>query len=371
MKKLLLLILIILIAAPPVSWKMTDERQAQVTIVDASVTGEECRQHAGLIWLMEQMRLRTAEGRPYSLHDYYGYFPFRRDEVRRLDRAGLEDTDLLYIADTGGVWQSSLEDFELLRDRDRDELKHSGLARAEVTAIVEYIENGGFAVGEAFLFSARHEGGIPTRKRLEQAFGVTWTGWVGGWFKELNNVKQVPFWCRALYERISGNIWEFRGSGVLLFNEERGEFLVLTYGAELRQPRPEIVITRRDQTLSGAVESGVPQWGWFEVVEAENPEGVRALIRLNLSSSGQQLLQQKGLPASFPAVVAQYIGVDTYYLALDLSFAPTWLGPAQASWVPEIRATLASLVESQFEGEEAFWKFYIPLLHNVLDQIAH
>ncbi len=371
MKKIILLLLLLLIAAPPVSWKMKDERRADVVIVDASVTGEECRQHAGLVWLLEQMRIQNPEGRQHVLHDFYGYFPFRQDEVRRLEPVFLEGTDLLYIADTAGVWRSSLEDFELLRDRDRDEIKHSGLARSEVRAITEYIDNGGLAVGEALLFAGRYEGGIPTRRELEEAFGVTWTGWVGGWFKDLNNVKQVPFWCRALYERMTGNLWEFRGSGVLLFNEARNEFFVLTYGAEMREPRPEIIITRRDQALSGAVESGVPQWGWFEVVEAINPEGVRALIRLNLSTSGQQVLESKGLPSSFPAVVSQYLGRETYYLAVDLSYVPTWLGPVQVNWMPEIRATLASLVESQFQGEEAFWTFYIPFLRNLFEQIAH
>jgi len=369
-KKIILLLLLVLIAAPPVSWKMKDEGQVDVVIVDASVTGEECRQHAGLVWLMEQMRLTTPAGRPHTLHDFFGYFPFRRDEVRRLEPVILEGADLLYIADAGGVWRSSLEDFEMMRDSDRDEMKHSGLSRSEVRAIEEYINTGGMAVGEALLFYARHEGGEATRKDLEEAFGVTWTGWVGGWFKDLNNVTKMPFWCRALYERMSGEPWEYRGSGVILFNEQREEFLVLTEGTELREPRPEIAISRRDPALGGAVESGVPQWGWFEVVEAINPEGVRAMIRLNLSVIGQQLLEEKGLPASFPAVVAQYIERDTYYLALDLSYVPTWLGPAQINWMPEIRASLAPMIESQFEGEEAFWTFYIPFMRNILTQVA-
>jgi len=197
---------------------------------------------------------------------------------------------------------------------------------------------------------------------------VEWTGWIGGWFQNLNNVRDFPFWARALYERTSGQLWSYRGPGVVFIKPETGEFVVLTEGVELREPRPEIVISRRSDALAIGVDSGVPLRGWFEVVEAGITGDVLAMIRLRLTSIGERILEEKYLVPSFPAVVAQRIDRDTYYLAADLSRVPTWLGPAQVKWMTEIRGRLSKTLEKGIPGEQAFWTFYIPLMTNLLNE---
>jgi hypothetical protein len=369
-KKLLLLVLLVLIAGPPIAWKLQNDRRLAVTILDASVQDAQRTEHAGLIWLMEQIRIRKTDGRPYLLDDYYGYHPGADEEVRPLDPDILEKTELLYIADGRGVWRSSLESFELMRNRDRDELVHSGFSAAEVNAITRYIGDGGRTVGEGLLFYARH-GGENSRRRLEEAFGVTWTGWIGGWFKNLNNVNELPFWVRGLYERTTQKIWPYSGPGVLFIHPESGRFVFLSPGIELRSPRPELVINRRARALQEGVEGNIPIWGWFEVVEANDPEQIFASVRLDLTGAGENALDEARIPHSFPAVVARWIDQNTYYLAVDLSHVPTWLGPAQVRWMPEIRGQLAPWVETQVPGEHEFWKFYIPFLRNLLEERAY
>jgi len=369
-KKLLLLLLLVLIAGPPVAWKLQDDRKLAVTIVDASVRDEERSEHAGLVWLTEQMRVRKTSGSPLHLNDYYGFHPHADSEVTRLDTPVLDKTEFLYLADARGVWRSGLEAFEMMRSSDRDELLHSGFTDAEIRAIDEYARDGRLVLGEGLLFYATH-GGDNGRKKLEEVFGVTWTGWVGGWFKNLNNVNELPFWVRGLYERRTQRIWPFAGPGVIFIHPERGEFVVLTPGVELRSPRPELVVNRRAQALEDGVESNIPLWGWFEVVETESPEQVFASIRLELTGAGEKALDDAGIPHSFPAVVGQWIERDTWYLAADLGHVPTWLGPAQVRWMPEIRAILAPYLESQVPGEHAFWRFYIPLLRNIIDSRAY
>lgn len=370
MKKFVLLVLLALVAAPPVAWKVQKNRMANITVLDASVFDEQRTHHAGLIWMMEHMRIRTSRGTAYGLDDYFGYFPFSSDKVRRLERDSLDDTDLLYITDAGGVWSSDMERFGVLRDVERDVIVHTGFSTREINTIIDYINAGGLAIGEALLFYAEHEGGMRYRNLLEEAFGVEWTGWIGGWFKDLNSIRELPFWVRTLYKRSTGQRWSYQGPGVIFIRPGSGDFIVLTPGIELREPRPEIVISRRVGPLAERVESGVPLWGWFEVVDAGVVGDVQAVIRLQLTGVGESALADKGLVASFPAIVSQRIGKNTYYLATDMSKVPTWLGPAQVKWMPEIRGRLAKLLEKQISGEHHFWRFYMPFLRNILDELA-
>jgi len=370
LKKFLLLIPLVLVVAPPVAWKIQKNRTASITVLDASVFDEQRTHHAGLIWMMEHMRVRAPGGSAYSLDDYFGYFPFSSNKVRRLERNSLDDTDLLYITDAGGVWSSGMERFGVLRDVDRDELVHTGLSTREIDTIIDYINTGGLAIGEALLFYAEHEGGMRSRDRLEEAFGVEWTGWIGGWFKDLNSIRELPFWVRTLYKRSTGQRWSYEGPGVIFIRPGSGEFIVLTPGIELRDPRPEIVISRRVGPFAERVESGVPLSGWFEVVDAGAVGEVQAVIRLQLTGAGESVLEDNRLVASFPAVVSQRIGKNTYYLAVDLSRVPTWLGPSKVKWMPEIRGRLARLLDKHISGEHQFWRFYMPFLRNVLDELT-
>ena len=370
MKKFLLLILLAAVIGPPIAWKLDKDRKLNITILDASVRNEARTDHASLVWLLDQLRIRDSSGDPYSVDDYFGFFPERQQQVRVLQQADLVNTELLYIADARGVWHSGIETFEMMRDAQRDRQLHTGFNSQEIDAITGYIRRGGLAVAEAFLFYAGHKG-ENARGRLEEAFNVRWTGWIGGWFKDLNNIQEVPFWVRSLYERTQQLTWNYRGPGVLLVRPSDGKFVVLAPGIELRTPRPELIISQRRGPLAEGVESRVPLWGWFEIVEARDPSQVHAAISLDVTGAGEQALTENGLSSTFPAVVAQWIDRSTYYLAADLGYAATWLGPAQIKWMLEIRGELSTTTEKQFPGEHAFWRVYVPFVRNLLNERAY
>jgi hypothetical protein len=371
LKKIILILLLLLIVGPPVAWRIQKDRTATITIVDESVTDENRTTHRGLVWMTDYMRIRKTDQDAYSLNDYFGYFPAEEEKIHRFGAGALDNTDLLYLADLHGVWRSGLVKFGVMQDRDQEERLHSGLSRAEIDVVVHYIESGRKAVGEALLFAADHEGGERSSRRLGEAFGVEWTGWIGGWFKNLNNIREMPFWVRALYEKKTRQLWSYRGPGVIFFKPETSDLIVLTPGIELREPRPEIVISRRADALARGVDSGVPLWGWFEVVDAGVTGEVQAMIRLMLTGAGESALEEVGLPPSFPAVVVQRVERDTYYLAADLSRVPTWLGPAQARWMSDLRGQLSPLLEKAVSGEQAFWRFYVPFIKNVFNEVAY
>jgi len=372
LKKVLFFILVALIAAPPVAWRLEEDRTLKVMVVDQSVQGEDFQEHAGLSWLLDNMKVRAPGGSAYRPVDYFGYYPAAAQKVVRFTQDDLDEADLVYLADAFGTWRSGLEEFEMMRDRDRDEWIHSGLSYQEMRALLTYIREGGHLVAEGLLFYAQHGGGREQRQALEEALGVEWTGWIGGWFKDLNNVYEVPFWVRGMYERSKQAQWPYRGPGVLFIHPAEQEFVVLTPGIELRSPRPEAGINRRDRALADGVVSNLPLAGWFEVVEAVDPNLVHASVRIQLTASGQELMQEHGIPSSFPLVVAQWIERNTYYVAADLGEVPSWLGPSQMRWAPEIRARLAPMLDPQAAaGEQAFWRFYIPFMRNVVNGLAY
>ena len=370
MKKLLLLILLILVLAPPVAWKLADDRTVDMVVVDASVIDEKAESHSGITWLTEQMRIRRRSGNPYRLNNYYGFFPDQAESVKRFEPQMLEEIDLLYLCDLQGVWRRGIEQFEVLRNPRQDELLHSGLSLREVDAVVDYVNSGRATVAEAFLFYASHEDGTRSRRKLEEAFGVKWTGWIGGSFNDLSNMFEVPFWARTFYEREIGQNWDFTGPGVILLQPELKKCVVLRPGLELREAHPRITLTRRDGALAEGVESGLPIFGWFEIVEANRDEQIRSMIQLSLTGVGEGIMQENSIPSAFPAIISQWVERNTYYLAADLGTVPNWLGPAQVKWMPEIRSSISSIIEKHFPGEETFWKFYIPFMRNVLNDLA-
>ncbi len=372
MKKVFFFFLVALIAAPPVAWRLEEDQTLEVVVVDESVRDDRFEEHAGFTWLLDHLRVRNADGGTYLPNDYYGYYPTAAEKEVRFTQADLDRADLVYLADAFGTWRSGLEQFEMMRDKDRDAWVHSGFSSQEMRSLLTYIREGGHLVAEAFLFHASHQGGQEQRKQLEEALGVEWTGWIGGWFKDLNNVYKVPFWVRGMYERTHDQQWPYRGPGVIFIKPSEDEFVVLTPGIELRSPRPELAINRRERALATGVASNIPMAGWFEVVEALDPNFVHASVRIQLTAAGQNLLQEHDIPSSFPLVVARWIDRNTYYLAADLGDVPSWLGPAHMQWAPEIRGRLAPMLEAQVsEGELAFWQFYIPFMRNIVQGLAY
>ncbi len=371
MKKILLLLFLAVILAPPVSWKLAKDKTVEMVIVDASVADDKVETHAGITWLTEQMRIRRREGYPYRLSTYFGHFPGQSEKIIRFRAETLTGIDLLYLCDLRGVWQSGTESFEILRNPHRDNLLHSGLSIEEVDAVVDYVKSGRTTVAEAFLFYASHEGGDVSRRKLQEAFGVKWTGWIGASFMDLSNMLDVPFWVRTFYERELSANWDFDGPGIILMEPQLKKFIVFKPGVELLEATPTLTITHRDKALGDDVESGVSLFSWFEIVEANRVDQIRAMIQLSLTDVGAAILRENRIPTSFPAVVAQWVDRTTWYVAADFGTAPSWLGPAQVGWMPEMRRGLSSALGKYYPGEEAFWKFYIPFMRNVLNELAY
>lgn len=112
MKKALvfLICLFVLLFIPHILWQLGKDKELQVVILDKTVPTESMREHSGLIWILNHFKYQQ-NNEQYDVHsDYYGFRPDEKQqnyEVRPLPIT-LDDTDLIYMADTYGVYEGDL-----------------------------------------------------------------------------------------------------------------------------------------------------------------------------------------------------------------------------------------------------------------------
>src|SRR3990167_8463949 len=107
---LLILGLLLLLGSPFVHWAWLPEMPLQLTIVDKTVPERTFREHVALIWSLNHFKVPHPDGRSWNKEtDYRGYTP--EDPVRNkpakaedLQAADLKGKDLLFVADTYGVY---------------------------------------------------------------------------------------------------------------------------------------------------------------------------------------------------------------------------------------------------------------------------
>lgn len=103
--------LLVLVVFPYVHWQLLEPIHLEVAIIDKTVPDESFREHLGITWLLNHMKYVKRDGASYDLAtDYYGFVPDDHQQtysIRPLPDS-YNDVDLIYVADTYGVYE---EDF--------------------------------------------------------------------------------------------------------------------------------------------------------------------------------------------------------------------------------------------------------------------
>lgn len=113
MKKTLLSItaILVILLLPIIIWFFKEEKIINVAILDKTVPTESYREHKGLTWLLNHHRYVTEDGKMYQEEsDYYGFVPDEKEKsytTRDLPE-NLSGTDLIYLADSYGVYEEDL-----------------------------------------------------------------------------------------------------------------------------------------------------------------------------------------------------------------------------------------------------------------------
>ena len=347
-------------ALPYLLWRLRPARTLDLVIVDKTVPFRNCREHVAVPWLLHAMKIQNPSGHFMDpAHDYVGFDPVNKFG-HDLTAADLASADVLFIADTYGVY---VGDYERPGDQaalERSPKIYGGVTEEEAHAVEDFAARGGMVIGEFNAFAS------PTneaaRRRLETVFGVRWTQWVARYWPNLKDPNEVPGWVGRLYQRVYGTAFDVSGGGLVFFKED-SDMVVLRDDTDLR---PEIVTQER--TRGGAV-FGFPERGsfyyWMDVVEANGSEVLFDHV-VSATPAGEQKLAAHGLAKRFPAVTRRW---DSWYFAGDFVDNALDLGdPERAGLLSYHRARIGCGV---VPVEEAyFWGWYVPILSRLLGSRA-
>ncbi|MCO4760147.1 MAG: glycosyltransferase family 2 protein [Myxococcales bacterium] len=346
--------LVTIMLALPISWLVKPRDNTQVVVVDKTVPLASFREHHRLMWMLSQHKVPAPGNRLLwnRERDYIGYDP-RSGDHTDLSDLHLKGKDLLYIADTYGVYKDDYEAARLnLEHLERSKRIYGGLTMPEVQAIERFAKAGGRVAAEFNSFASPTSGAV--RRRMEKVLRLKWTGWVARKANELSDYREIADWIRKRWEKEFGKVWDLEGPGVIFVHED-GRVLVLRVGPELSGP--DVVVVRGERKI--------PYHYWFDIVVPSDPKTVRATYQVPLTPAGGELMRAFGIPSQFPAVLHDD-NFERAYFAGDFSdfggiFDPPWL-----AGITTIRMWL-SRVGLVTPEAQLTWEVYAPIVEQMLE----
>src|SRR5688572_27557019 len=264
---LFLAVLFALFVLPKIVWWVWFLRTLNVVIVDKTVPFEKYREHEIFFWLLEAWKIASSSDRfldPAS--DYVGYDPIAKRGTD-LDGSKLMQADLLFIADTYGVY---VGDYEVPGDvaaLERSPKIYGGLSDQEASSIEAFLGRSCTVIAEFNTFAS------PTsesaRKRMEAAFGVRWTDWVARYWPNVRDPNEVPPWVGKVYERVFHKPFEITGPA-MIFVKNDVDMVVLQ--PSLHFEGDEISTMRRTDAAPSELPRSGSFYFWLDVVEPIDAE---------------------------------------------------------------------------------------------------
>lgn len=360
----LLIALIAVLSAPMIIWHFKPSHVLRVAILDKTVPDSSYREHKGLTWLLDYYKYVKEDDKAYSVKDdYYGYVPGKDGShtVRELSASG--DEDLIYIADTYGVYKNDLTGSNI--EGNRSDRIYGGLQMADVKQIKNAIYKGTSLIAEFNTLGSPTE--EAAREEMYDILGVRWSGWIGRYFADLTPGVEVPEWAVRNYEKQTGKKWGFEGAGFLFVNQE-DYVAVLEEGKDTGKKGSRFSLTEEGKAFVG--QSARTRYNyWFDVIEAEEGTEVLADYELDLTESGKRELKKLNIPTVFPAVVKNDTGVYTsYYFAGDYADNGEATGFYRSVGLDRVFSLLSR--DSNGSQQGFYWKSYRPLMKRILQEVS-
>jgi hypothetical protein len=359
---LAVLMVVVVFTVPFFIWTRQPIRELKVVIVDKTVPDATRREHAGLTWLLQHRKIRKPGGADYATDkDYYGFFPLpdHQWEAREPSIAA-SSPEFIYLADTYGVYT---EEFYGQAIGNRTAMIYGGLRPEEVKDLQAALPGCLTLVGEFNSFADPTYG--ESRQACMDWFGLTWKGWIGRFFKDLDRQREVPPWAVRNYERQTGQEWLFDGPGFLFVNED-DQVEVLEEGIDVVKGRG----LRFKGLPNGRQWLDLPEDArydyWFDMVKPKPGTEVLAEYELPLLPPGEKKLKAIGFGAHLPAVLVSQMGsTRSFYFAGD--FVDAWPVPNfhRVAGLAPFRRTFSR--EEPGDAQSFYWRVYVPMMSRVLE----
>lgn len=361
-------ILLAIILSGFFAWYLKPCKSLNVWILDKTVPQKSYREHRSLFWILNHLKVVKDDKSKYDFgKDYFGFFPNNQNSFRIKDFSNSKEVlysmpDLIYLADTYGVFRSDLT-LESKLDK-KSEIVYGGLSEDDLTIIKSNLKDGRVIIGEFNTIQSPTSEKV--RKEIEKIFGFKWTGWYGRYFQNLTKGYEVPDWIVDLYESVYKRKWNFKNSGVVLLNED-GKILVFEKGKDFKKKPVVINFDSNYEKIFGA-QSNIGFYYWFEVLEPAGAEVV-AKYSFNFTKDAQNVLKKFSIPSNFPAVlIYKNDNYTSYYFAGDFADVGNFSSLYNYLFIDRIR----KYITFESEGSQAafFWKVYFPMMKTIIAQVT-
>jgi hypothetical protein len=365
-------IYVVLFALAVVLWiQIRPERDVRkpidlkVTIVDYTVPSD-YRKHIGIIWVLNNLRVRAPGGfrawRP--TRDYVGYYPDRRNASTRLESASLRGIEVLYIADTYGVYRDDVADKANLPEGDAP-LLFGGLSLGDAMAASRFVSRGGtlFAEFNSFCDPTQAE----ARRVMEELLGVEWSGWTGRLFLNPGDENEVPAWVRREFTRQFPDR-PFPQKPMLLFVNREAKLFVVE-GTNMAAMVPRIELTAEGIIDLGVMTPPVPYYGWFPLMRQRHRIDIYARWQLPHTEEVENFLREQQLDRKPPVITRKTGGTSrAFYLGAD--FSDLDFDPGRAVDTSLVERRLRTPLDEGPSTAPAFFHLYAPMMAHLLPQSA-
>lgn len=364
-KYIVLLFMGLLLSVPFLAWKLQPPKFIRAIILDKTVPDQSYREHKGLMWVLNNLKYFNQQtNSPFRYNqDYYGFFPLKDNKYNIRDLPySAEKVDLIYLVDTYGVFT---DDFEKSNtEGNRSEKIYGGTDLEDIKFIKKNMNDKNVLVGEFNSLESPTE--EEARTELESMFQIKWSGWIGRYFTDLSiKNTEIPVWIKNDYQKQYQKEWEFTGPGFALVKSD-DTVIILQQGKEVGNGLNQIVFTPEALKEFNVI-NNVRYYYWFDIVENTGDSEVLANNTLDLTPTGELLLQQYGLKGSFPAVVRSKSPYNSFYFSGDYSDNVLIPSYWNISFYPVLQKWLT--LDIKGNPESFYWKVYYPLIQNILKKV--
>lgn len=341
---------------PILLWQVQDKQQVALAIIDKTVV-DSYREHLGLTWLLQHYKF--ADTPPKD--NYYGTLPATKKEevTSRPLPTNYNDYDMIYLADTYGVYEDDFSQREHLGKR--SEKIVGGMEDEEWQTIVERLRQ----PKKSTLIAEYNSFASPTTQQVSDEMtaylGVKWTGWIGRYFTELdfNKNPEIPQWVIDQH----GEDWQYSGAGFILVHDKNEQLIVLEQGKEVEGKGIKVNITEQGkQDLGFSTE--VDYHYWFDIITANYGTETLATYDWQLTATGEAMLTEYNIPTAFAAVTKRQRDYNTSYY-----FAGDYNDMAKVPSFYKMKG-LATLYNwgTLFADDNFYWRLYVPMMKNILTE---
>jgi len=369
------LVILSLLILSVVLWYFQGDKPFNIYILDKTVSDKRRSEHKSFNWVLNYEHYTNKDHKRLSYKkDYYGFFPLNTKEkgkdykIRSLRLYEVlsisDDLDMAYYTDTYGVTYQDW--YKRPPDKYHAPLIYGGLNQNDYLLLSEMRRKNKLIITEFNIL------GSPTsdliRNKTETLFDFNWTGWTGSYYHSLlRSNPDLPRWIIALYEQKYQANWDFRGEGILLIKEQ-GEIVILENKKHLLFPIPQIITNDYGQEAYKLPRSQNYQ-SLFDIISTGTTNKVVATYHIFSNNEGDTLLHKYQIPKVFPAIIEHLDNYKFYYFAGDFADRDILMISSFCKGIPIL--SNAFYWTDSGSKKDFFWRFYFPLIHNILIRNLH